>query len=99
MISDVLLFQYLYDDYAGTLVQWGQFWAEIARNFKDIKSNLGYNLINEPWVGNYLPEPSLLLPGKAGSENIAVSRILSFLIFIVDVLKVLVPHLTTRGMF
>ena len=56
MISDVLLFQYLYDDYAGTLVQWGQFWAEIARNFKDIKSNLGYNLINEPWVGNYLPD-------------------------------------------
>ena len=99
MISDVFLFQYLYDDYAATLVQWGQFWAEIARNFKDIKSNLGYNLINEPWVGNYLPEPSLLLPGKAGSENIAVSRILSFLIFIVDVLKVLVPHLTTRGMF
>ena len=82
MIHFELLLKYLYDDYAGTLVQWGQFWAEIARNFKDVKSNLGYNLINEPWVGNYLPEPSLLLPGKAGSENIAVSCIFSFSIMI-----------------
>jgi endoglycosylceramidase len=29
-----------------------------------------YELINEPWVGNYLANPMLLLPGVAGYKNL-----------------------------
>jgi len=28
-----------------------------------------YDLINEPWVGNFFANPALLLPGIAGSKN------------------------------
>lgn len=31
---------------------------------------LSYELINEPWVGNYLADPLLLLPGEAGAKNL-----------------------------
>ncbi len=29
-----------------------------------------YELINEPWAGNYFDHPSLLLPGVAGATNL-----------------------------
>ena len=29
-----------------------------------------YELINEPWIGNYLADPMLLFPGIAGSKNL-----------------------------
>ena len=31
---------------------------------------IGYDLINEPWAGDIYSNPSLLLPGAAGRENI-----------------------------
>ena len=33
-------------------------------------SYVGYELLNEPWAGDIYNEPSLLLPGIAGKENI-----------------------------
>jgi endoglycosylceramidase len=29
-----------------------------------------YKFINEPWAGNYIADPFLLLPGVAGSKNL-----------------------------
>ncbi|CAF5228849.1 unnamed protein product, partial [Rotaria magnacalcarata] len=29
-----------------------------------------YELINEPWAGNYLENPAILLPGIAGAKNL-----------------------------
>ena len=29
-----------------------------------------YEIINEPWAGNYFTDPTLLLPGVAGSTNL-----------------------------
>ena len=29
-----------------------------------------YELINEPWAGNYLKNPTLVLPGIAGATNL-----------------------------
>jgi hypothetical protein len=29
-----------------------------------------YELINEPWAGNYLADPTLILPGVAGAKNL-----------------------------
>ncbi|CAF4535159.1 unnamed protein product, partial [Rotaria magnacalcarata] len=29
-----------------------------------------YELINEPWAGNYIADPLLLLPGIAGATNL-----------------------------
>lgn len=46
-----------------------KFWSKVASSFKD-KEILGYEIINEPWVGNPYKKPSLLLPGVAGSDNL-----------------------------
>lgn len=45
------------------------FWSKVASSFKN-KNILGYEIINEPWVGNWFKQPSLLLPGVAGSTNL-----------------------------
>lgn len=29
-----------------------------------------YELINEPWAGNYIANPTILLPGLAGAKNL-----------------------------
>ena len=42
----------------------------MAVTFKDNPAVLGYNYMNEPWVGDYLTDERLLVPGVAGSENL-----------------------------
>eukprot|EP00271_Cylindrocystis_brebissonii_P013067 TRINITY_DN32630_c0_g1_i1.p1 TRINITY_DN32630_c0_g1~~TRINITY_DN32630_c0_g1_i1.p1 ORF type:complete len:709 (+),score=41.06 TRINITY_DN32630_c0_g1_i1:143-2269(+) len=53
---------------------WGdamaRYWAAIARTFKDEPGVLGYELINEPWVGNQFADPTLLLPGIADAKTL-----------------------------
>merc|ERR1711970_439998 len=44
------------------------FWKEVALRYKDTDSILGYELMNEPWTGDVYEDPSLLLPGNAGSK-------------------------------
>ena len=29
-----------------------------------------YELINEPWAGNFFEDPTILLPGMAGAKNL-----------------------------
>jgi len=46
----------------------GKVWREIATRFKDMPEILGYELLNEPWTGDFFDDLSLLLPGNAGHQ-------------------------------
>lgn len=45
-------FQSLYDNVDGLLDQWATFWKKTAENFKNYRSVIGYELINEPFCGD-----------------------------------------------
>jgi endoglycosylceramidase len=62
-------FQDLYDNVNGMRDHFSRFWKKIAISFKE-KKLLGYEIINEPWAGNIYKDPTLLLPGNAGSKNL-----------------------------
>jgi endoglycosylceramidase len=62
-------FQDLYDNTNGMRDYFGQFWGRLASAFKG-RDLLGYEIINEPWAGNIYAQPSLLLPGVAGANNL-----------------------------
>lgn len=63
-------FQYLYDNTYGLLDKLGKFWEKIAIKFKNNTNVIGYELINEPWAGNVIKNPLLLIPGVADKENL-----------------------------
>lgn len=63
-------FEQLYNNTNDALTRWADFWAEVARNFGSMPSVLGYNYINEPWVGDYFENRELALPGVAGSRHL-----------------------------
>ncbi|ELU12557.1 hypothetical protein CAPTEDRAFT_117937, partial [Capitella teleta] len=63
-------FQYFYDNYEGAIDKWGDFWAKVASCYSHMPGVFGYNLINEPWVGDYTRNASLLFPGLAGRVNL-----------------------------
>jgi endoglycosylceramidase len=62
-------FQDLYDNHNGMRDHFNTFWTKIVTAFKN-KSILGYEIINEPFPGNIYKQPSLLLPGVAGSQSL-----------------------------
>jgi len=62
-------FQDIYDNNNGMMDHFAAFWRKVADTFKG-KDLLGYEIINEPWAGNIYSNPSLLLPGVAGSINL-----------------------------
>ncbi|CAF0809908.1 unnamed protein product [Adineta ricciae] len=63
-------FQCLYDNVAGATESMANFWRLVATTFNSYSNVLGYELINEPWAGNYFANPFILLPGIAGSVNL-----------------------------
>ncbi|CAF2160118.1 unnamed protein product [Rotaria magnacalcarata] len=63
-------FQCLYNNTAGATDAMGNFWKLVASTYKQSSNLLGYELINEPWAGNYIADPLLLLPGIAGATNL-----------------------------
>lgn len=62
-------FQDLYDNTNDMRTHFASFWKKIATTFQK-KEILGYEIINEPWAGNIYKDPTLLLPGNAGSKNL-----------------------------
>ncbi|CAF4796665.1 unnamed protein product [Rotaria sp. Silwood1] len=63
-------FQCLYDNVSGAVESMSKFWRLVAKTFGGYSNVLGYELINEPWAGNYIANPFLILPGIAGSTNL-----------------------------
>lgn len=63
-----------------------QFWVAVATRFKDnpavrcslsrsqkcniYEQVIGYELLNEPWVGDYLSDPKQLLARNADAKNL-----------------------------
>ncbi|XP_078663338.1 endoglycoceramidase-like [Branchiostoma floridae x Branchiostoma belcheri] len=64
-------FQCLYDNYKGAADKMARFWKFVATEFRTQTSVLGYELLNEPWVGDWTADPELFLPGHAGKTNVS----------------------------
>lgn len=62
------LFQDLYDNKRGIGTAFADMWYKIASEFKDFDIVVGYEIINEPWVGDLYEKPSRFLFG--GDENL-----------------------------
>ncbi|KAI9034050.1 glycoside hydrolase superfamily [Hyaloraphidium curvatum] len=63
-------FQDVYGDVGGALDLFRRFWTKVASEFRSFDNILGYELINEAWVGNIFNDPTLLLPGVADAVNL-----------------------------
>ena len=71
--------QRLYDNDGGILDRFGKFWQLIASKLKEFPNVLGYELLNEPWLGNVPlnadefvpvnPHWNLWFPGVADKSN------------------------------
>ena len=57
-------FQVLYNTSQGR-ADFGRFWAAVAGALGGNSGILGYELLNEPWAGDVLADPLLLVPGVA----------------------------------
>jgi len=63
-------FQALFDNKNGIRDQFSAFWGKIAESFRDTPGVLGYEIINEPFIGDPWHDPSLLVPGHADKVNL-----------------------------
>lgn len=57
-------FQCLYDNHANLWDALGNFWLQVATKFKSYKSVIGYEILNEPWIGNIYEHPGDAIPGR-----------------------------------
>jgi endoglycosylceramidase len=64
-------FQFIYNNTNGALEKWAQFWVVLAQRIgRDQPAVLGYEWINEPWVGDFFLDPPLILPANSGRLNL-----------------------------
>eukprot|EP00945_MAST-04E_sp_MAST-4E-sp1_P007820 g7820.t1 len=66
-------FQQLY--HGGNLMShmFDKYWAVVSSYFKDVEGVLAYELLNEPWIGDYIKHPRLLLEGQLAERmNVGV---------------------------
>ncbi|KAJ5107238.1 hypothetical protein N7456_003913 [Penicillium angulare] len=55
----------LYNNYDGLGDAFAAYWKELASQYVETTNIVGYNLLNEPWVGDTWADPTLLVPGVA----------------------------------
>lgn len=65
------MFQCVYDNQDGLWDSLGNFWKKVASRFSHTENVLGYELINEPWLGDIYNDKSLLLPGNTEKKHLA----------------------------
>lgn len=53
----------LYNNYDNLGDAFASYWKKLAEQYVDTTNILGYNLLNEPWVGDTWSDPTLLTPG------------------------------------
>eukprot|EP01136_Pigoraptor_vietnamica_P017236 Opistho-1_new@62129 len=64
-------FQAIYDNVDGLADAMANYWRVLAKAFVGRGAVLGFELWNEPWVGNYFKDPLLLAdPGHADKKNL-----------------------------
>mmetsp|Transcript_40424 Transcript_40424/g.65142 ORF Transcript_40424/g.65142 Transcript_40424/m.65142 type:complete len:545 (+) Transcript_40424:244-1878(+) len=65
-------FQQIYDmDSETTLGQLGmEAWAAISKHFRDHPGVIAYEMLNEPWPGDTIKNPNILVQGTADLENL-----------------------------
>ncbi|ORY43117.1 glycoside hydrolase [Rhizoclosmatium globosum] len=68
--SVVFLYQQLYENKDGVRDAFISFWTMVAKTFLPFKNILGYDLINEPFMGNIYTNPLLLDPLYANRVNL-----------------------------
>jgi endoglycosylceramidase len=68
--ASVSAYQDIFDNNHGMLDDFVAFWSHAAEQFKDMPGVIGYDLMNEPFAGNFYKDPELLLPGVAGRKNL-----------------------------
>lgn len=55
----------LYNNNNGLSDSFASYWKKLAQEYVGTNNILGYNLLNEPWMGDTYANPSLLVPGVA----------------------------------
>ncbi|KAL5361980.1 putative cellulase [Aspergillus floccosus] len=55
----------LYNNYDGLGDAFATYWKKLASEYVRTTNVVGYNLLNEPWVGDSVADPTLLVPGVA----------------------------------
>ncbi|OAQ90098.1 cellulase [Purpureocillium lilacinum] len=55
----------LYNNYDGLGDAFAAYWKKLASEYSTTANVVGYNLLNEPWVGDTWADPTLLVPGVA----------------------------------
>ncbi|GFF35857.1 endoglycoceramidase [Aspergillus udagawae] len=55
----------LYNNYDGLGDAFAAYWKKLASEYVETTNVVGYNLLNEPWVGDSVADPTLLVPGVA----------------------------------
>jgi hypothetical protein len=63
-------FQQLYSNATFT-DQFSAFFAAVARTYAPLaRALIGYEILNEPWAGDVIADPLLLIPGVADKQNL-----------------------------
>lgn len=63
-------YQALYDNYENIADAFAEFWHRVAKRFAKNDNVIGYDLINEPFLGQFWTAPWLLIPGWADFYNL-----------------------------
>ncbi|KAI9336003.1 endoglycoceramidase [Zopfochytrium polystomum] len=63
-------YENLYKNHDGLLDAFIGYWKAVATTFKGYTNILGYEIMNEPWAGNVVTNPLLLVPGTADLVNL-----------------------------
>jgi len=64
-------FQELYDGSGAMADAFARYWKVVATRFKGHPGVMAYELLNEPWVGDHVGNPLLLLKGGRAEEEVA----------------------------
>eukprot|EP00947_MAST-08B_sp_MAST-8B-sp1_P003756 g3756.t1 len=68
--ASVTAYQDIFDNNHGMLDDFVSFWRNAAGHFKDVSGIIGFDIMNEPFAGNFYRDPTLLLPGIAAKKNL-----------------------------
>lgn len=63
--ESAITWQNFWEDANGFQTAFVKFWGHVAKAFKDSPGVIGYDIINEPFVGNLYAHPMLVVPGHA----------------------------------